>query len=333
MRQASAMKPTIFVLGAGASCEFGGFPVGSGLAQTIDSQLTGEVQNRDGHLSSALMINGGLQDEHRAAMARITRGIHSRDSIDQFVDDCRNEPLVAKIAKLAIAHALLSAEDVSELRVDERRPPELILRSMRETWIGYVCRYANPDVNRQNFISTLQNISFVTFNYDRSLERFLIIWVRATLGVSYEIAVGLVSQIPITHVFGQVGHLPGLAPPGVPPTEYGDSHPSNVWRAAQGIKTYTEELESAHGQAVRELLLGARKIVFLGFQYHQPNMRILFEGGFPRAVQVYGTVYEMSIRSIDRLEQGSSNSGCQHEFENEKCLPFMKRFREEILEE
>jgi len=204
---------------------------------------------------------------------------------------------------------------------------------MRETWIGYVCRYANPDVNRQNFISTLQNISFVTFNYDRSLERFLIIWVRATLGVSYEIAVGLVSQIPITHVFGQVGHLPGLAPPGVPPTEYGDSHPSNVWRAAQGIKTYTEELESAHGQAVRELLLGARKIVFLGFQYHQPNMRILFEGGFPRAVQVYGTVYEMSIRSIDRLEQGSSNSGCQHEFENEKCLPFMKRFREEILEE
>jgi hypothetical protein len=327
------MGPITFIVGAGASCDFKSFPIGSALARSIDTQLSIELANRDGPIISTISANGGFGDAHRIAMARITNGIHSRDSIDQFVDDCRNEPLVAQIAKLAISHAMLSAESTCELRVDNGRQPEVILRTMRDTWPGYICRYANSDFSRQDFLESLRGISFVTFNYDRSIERFLLIWVQATLRINYESAAELVARIPIMHVFGQIGHLPGLPVPGMAPIVFGETTDWNVWRGAQGIKTFTEEVDSAHGQAIRALVGAASTVVFLGFHFHSQNLKILFEEGWPRGVNVFATTFNMSPRRQNRITAALGSYGCRETTASMECWPFMQQFGEEIFED
>src|SRR5687768_13283427 len=110
------MRRTVFIVGAGASVEFdtsGKMPVGSQLAEQIEQLLDlelapGDLSERP--ISAALMRRGGLRDEHQRAMARIVQGIQSRDSIDQFIDDCRDVPELPRIAKLCIAYLINEAE-------------------------------------------------------------------------------------------------------------------------------------------------------------------------------------------------------------------------------
>lgn len=326
------MGRIVFVVGAGASNEFDSFPVGDELARRIDTQLAKEVRDRDGPISGALMANGGLTEDHRRAMTRISRGIHSVDSIDKFIDECRDEKLVATIAKLAIAREILSAEDTCSLRVDDGIPLETTLRTARATWLGLICRYANESVSRQDFLQCLRGIAFVTFNYDRSIERFLTLWAQGTLLVAYEEAAKLVSSIPIKHVFGTMGHLPGLPTAGEPQTIFGEVNASSIWRAARGIKTFTEEIGSDHMFEIRRLVSDADRIVFLGFHFHRPNMDILFEGGWPRDRQVYATTYKMSARARGRVETGFGSFGNRFTPVSDKCGPFMGQFGEEILD-
>lgn len=326
------MSGTALVIGAGASTDFGNFPVGSSLAEQIEARLTQDLAARDGPVISALSRHGGFNQVHSKAMTRIVRGLQSRDSIDQFVDDCRDDSEVGTIAKLAIAHCILDAERMSRLAKLGNANAEVRLRSFRDSWLGQICRLANPDVSPQQFPLFLANTSFVTFNYDPCIERYLLYYASETLAQPIEKVGKFVCEIPILHSFGQLGTHTFLGAPATAEVEFGTEDPRYLSRAASGIKTFTEELESQHGDRVRKIIASAQTVVFLGFQYHQPNMRLLFEDGAPRGKRIFGTTFGMSARQQSKVESGFTENGNTAVLIDLKCDDFIRRYGEDIFE-
>jgi len=97
------------------------------------------------------------------------------------------------------------------------------------------------------------------------------------------------AQIPIVHVYGQLGKHP------YPQKECLQYRPDQaqyatyVKRAAAGITLYHEEAEAASA-AARELLSKAERVCFLGFSYHPLNIaRLNIGGSFDLSKFVFGT--------------------------------------------
>jgi hypothetical protein len=130
-----------------------------------------------------------------------------------------------------------------------------------------------------------------------------------------------------------LGHLPGLPVAGGPQIAYGEINSSSLWRSHEGIKTYTEEVGTDHVSIIRQTLQKADKIVFLGFQFHRQNMDILFDGGWPRDRDVFSTMYQLSVRSTNRVVNAMHSNGNRHTVEAVTCSEFMRLHWEEIFED
>ena len=112
----------------------------------------------------------------------------------------------------------------------------------------------------------------MTFNYDRSLEQFLRDAFSHAFGCSLEEAETELNHITITHVHGQLGELPAV--PGGPGRAYAPRVTEESLRiGAEGI-VVIPEADEIHEGATR-LVRGAKQVVFLGFAYHESNMRRL----------------------------------------------------------
>jgi hypothetical protein len=269
---------TVIVVGAGASKDFdasGRMPVGSELAVSIERILDSEIVSRSdsGPIATALARNGGFGDIQRAAMARIRDGIQSQDSIDDFLAEWSDFEDVERVAKLCIAHLILDAERESELgRIARMTANQAVaLRNLQGSWLGVLGRRLNPGVRRRDITHVYANVTFVTFNYDRCIEQYLLSTFQSTFNLPREAALEAVDRIPILHAYGSLGHI-GLATPTV---EFG----ANDWslgQAASGIKTYMEQLDKSRLIAIQSAVGQAERIVFLGCAYHAQNVDVLF---------------------------------------------------------
>jgi hypothetical protein len=124
-------KPnTVFVVGAGASSEFG-LPLGAGLTARIVSNLTvegarggWESHYRDRRAEQLLRYrfkdNAEALNEAFNTGALITKGILHAQSIDAFIDMHADKPAVATLGKLQIALEILRAGKASDLFIEPR---------------------------------------------------------------------------------------------------------------------------------------------------------------------------------------------------------------------
>ena len=122
------------------------------------------------------------------------------------------------------------------------------------------------------------NLSIITFNYDRSLEDYLLNSLMNLHGKTRDECVKALAQIPILHVYGQLGELPYPQQGSQMYRPDQIEHPRYVETAAAGIRLIHEEAEAA-STAARELLKRAKRICFLGFSYNQFNVARLSIGG------------------------------------------------------
>ena len=324
------MKRIVFVVGAGASVSYGPFPVGSGLAASIEAQMADELSARDGPIINALSRTG-FGTAQSQAMERIARGLSARESIDQFIDDCK-DGAIERVAKLAISLFILRAEASSKLNRPRGLSAERTLRTIRDTWLGIICRHGRPAANSQDFTARLRDISFVTFNYDRCIEKFLLTWAQESLNKSENDIAKLVAKVPVIHAFGQVGHLTSLSFQSNNEIPFGSDNDQFLDRASKEIQTFTEELRSGHAAKVRDELAAADVIVFLGFHYHEQNMRILFGDKMPNGKTIFGTTLGMSVRSTDRLVHAFREQGSVTFLQAAECDTFMASNYEEIFD-
>ncbi len=239
--------PTVLVLGAGASIPYG-FPSG----HDLKIQVQGIGCLGPGH-SDKLRID----KEESEAFCRALR-FSGQPSVDAFLE---HRPEFVELGKLYIAYSLIAYE----------RPALLFPKDTH--WYEFLWQQMGT-----SFEEFQENkLSVITFNYDRSLEQFLLTALMNSYGKSMEEAAAKLESIPIIHVYGKLGALceEGTATRDARPYNK-EPTPRDVAIGARGIQILSEDRqESSAFDEAHELLISAMKVYFVGFGYNETNMKRL----------------------------------------------------------
>ena len=119
-------------------------------------------------------------------------------------------------------------------------------------------------------------IAVISFNYDRTFEHFLLESLQNYWRFTAAEAAEILESLAIYHPYGLVGYLPWMEKH--PVAEFGKEteQADKLLAYAQGIKTFTEKFDDAEEiAAIKRCVFDATRIVFLGFEFHEDNMRLL----------------------------------------------------------
>lgn len=289
-------RQTLFVIGAGASAEFG-LPVGKSLAHTIGkmTDIRFEFGNRSvgtGDMDLFSMLTGQMRhdaNEYQNAGWLIRDGIALAQSIDDFIDLHRSNPHVVQYGKAALVKAILDAERNCKLFVDPiAQGSAFDPAALADTWLVKFMHMLGRGIPRENVRGIFNSVSFVVFNYDRCIEHFLENALRRLYGIREDEARDIVADLHIIHPYGSVGNA-----------AFGHGRADYVALAGQ-VKTYTEQLANADIlNEVRNEVQQAECIVFLGFAYHSQNLLMLKPAEPIRHKLVFGTAYGMSAADVE----------------------------------
>lgn len=304
---------TVFVVGAGASHELG-FPLGSTLkehiASIVDSDFSpspdapvGDAELEDA-VRAACLANGSKASRIFAAGREMAAALPLAISIDNFLEAHSGAPGTQLIGKLAIVRAILAAEAQSALWTERAGIlPDFSGDVLQKSWLTRLVRNLTEGVRKEVAARTFENVSFITFNYDRSLEQFLWLALQRYYGVGEAAATSYLVHVPVYHAYGSVGKLPWQKHD-VPAAAYGETVGSEtLLQLANGIKTFSEQVDDQHRTQILERLSDARTVVFLGFGFIEQNMNLLTLEGFSQIERVYATAYGVSDRDCDVIRE------------------------------
>jgi hypothetical protein len=197
-------KRVVFLLGAGASFGYG-YPSGA--------ELMAALTGNQGDYLRFFDLEGIPQDRVFEFQNRLRRS--GLSSVDAFLQRNANS---ADIAKIRIAQELAARERaVLEGRIAQRAWGP-------ETWYGYLFSNLLDTGAIDNFAPN--DWSFITLNYDRSLEFDLTTMLsNAYEGTNWDACARLVAErLNIVHLHGYLGPLPGFAPDGLRYGMIGDDY-------------------------------------------------------------------------------------------------------------
>ena len=139
---------TVFVLGAGASVPFG-FPTGLGLTELVLKGLRERGRIYD-MLTTGLYLNASALDNFATSLYN-----SGKNSVDAFLEH-RQE--FTDIGKAAIVSSLIPFE-----------VPDKVMGFDTSNWLRYMYNQLNSGFDEFGG----NTIAFVTFNYNRTVEWFL----------------------------------------------------------------------------------------------------------------------------------------------------------------
>jgi hypothetical protein len=287
---------TVFVIGAGASKEYD-LPVGTELAIAISDKL--DVRFDDfgqKPISGDIDLFRNVSKDRDAGATQqagwlIRDGIILANSIDDFLDVHRHDEEVVRYGKAAIVKCILEAERSSKLHYDQSKPGASInFRGCADTWLVKLMRRLASKIPHSDRAKLFDKCGFVVFNYDRCIEHFFINALQRLYNIGLDEAQQIVRSAKIYHAYGDVG-----TPSSVP---FGTSRIDYCRVGASSIKTYTETVESDH---IRELIISAEQIVFLGMAYHEQNLRILAKPDTLQIKSIIGTAYHRSASDVKEI--------------------------------
>ena len=141
-------------------------------------------------------------------------------------------------------------------------------------WYGYIWRKLTSHWNIADF--TKNQVSFITFNYDRSLEKFLYNTLKHTYGRTEQETMQAFYSIPIIHVHGSLGDAVSLGKKSAPDYGAGFSTSTDLLASANNIKIIHDQMDdSVEFENAITLLKGAQKIIIIGLGYDETNMKRL----------------------------------------------------------
>ena len=277
-------------MGAGASKDFG-LPLGIELAASIRGSLHAELTMPAGQarpLIDTALLSGASGDYGEAARD-LCGGLISARSIDRLLDSRKDRPLVVSLGKLGVVSAIAQREAASYIgqAVDSRDWPMVhtAMVQSNESWLARLFSLLQEGVPPSKASSIFASFGFVTFNYDRSIQRYLHLAFQQVMTKSFKEAAELVDAIPIIHVYGSLGSLPSPQVQGVP---FGPSG-EYLQQSAASIRTFTEGAADGTMGHARSLIQTADLIVFLGFAFDPLNVDVLFERALHDEQSVIGT--------------------------------------------
>lgn len=296
-------RQTLFIVGAGASAEVD-FPIGTQLALTIRAKMDIRFEHGfkpigtgDHDLYSLIKQSRPREgDQFQKAAWRIREGIVFAQSIDDFLDQHRTDQYVNLYGKAAIVQAVIEAERNSSLFFNRYEGVETFdAERLTDTWFTKFMYMLCRGIPREQVTKVFDKVAFIVFNYDRCIEHFLIHALQRAYSIRIEDAAALVDRLHIVHPYGSVGDLSKVP--------FGHTR-INAVELASGIKTYTEQAGAADiTEKLRAELNRADRIVFLGFAFHDQNVRMLQGSERPSNRVVYGTILGMSEPDKDEVRR------------------------------
>ena len=147
---------------------------------------------------------------------------------------------------------------------------------------------------KENINQLFEDVYCITFNYDRCIEHFFFHALQNYYNIKPDEAAGIMQGFKIFHPYGMVGRLPWQG--GRVSTPFGaDVSGRDLLSLAEQIKTYTERIEDEEAiTEMRQLVQKAKVIVFLGFAFHQQNMRLIKPDQKSKAKRVFATARGIS---------------------------------------
>jgi hypothetical protein len=296
---------TVFVIGAGASHEVK-LPLGSGLKADIGQRLTvvdsvgrqpifaDDLSHRtlDSYFTTA-RINRSLWSEYMSAAESICRNMPLAPSIDNYLYTHQDNRYINTCGKIGILISILEAERNSLLYAD---PDELYIdhKKLADTWFDRLVKMLFTDVTVSQVDRVFENVSFIIFNYDRCVEFYLEQAVRSYFGLDPADSQALVRKLRVFHPYGQLGSLPWQM--GSSRIGFGDVVTTQGGSCIENIRTFSERVqESQTFDLIKQEIVAASTIVFLGFAYHPLNMQVLQPTSEkPIAKNVFGTCLGVS---------------------------------------
>jgi hypothetical protein len=270
-------SPTVLILGAGASKPYG-FPSGRELLYEIRGGLREEGFSFFREIKEQGIETGYIKD--------FCKELTYADppSVDAFLEH-RSEFL--EVGKMAITLLLIPRENEKSLF---DRPFD------EHSWYQYLFEKLRAP-SFDEFVGN--NLSIITFNYDRSIEHYLFTVLKHRYNKSDEECAKILSNIPIIHVHGSLGSLPWQDASGRP---YSPMYTINEIKAASGqIKVIPEQEDtSAEFKVSFEIMNTASEIYFLGFGYHTDNLRRLKIMNFHKKHPT-GTAQGLGMKEKNRI--------------------------------
>jgi hypothetical protein len=271
-------KKTVLVLGAGASKPYG-FPTGLELSEIISLQF------QQGQNTFENLRNLGHAP---AVMAAFRNEFYKsgRNSVDAFLEHRKD---LIEIGKLAIAATLVPKES------------EEPLFAYQDSWLRLL--YNNMNASFDEFGKN--TLSIITYNYDRSVEHFLMTALENSYGRKAIDCFQVLKTIPIIHLHGSLGPLPWQVESGEPNRPYHFAYNNDLLKIAQQhIKIIHEDIQDgrdADFELAKKLLNDAEQILFLGFGYNPINLeRLKIKEIDPNGKSIIGT--SIGLGEADKRE-------------------------------
>lgn len=197
---------------------------------------------------------------------------------------------------------ILAAEETVIKNVPQK--PLKAVTSKNDYWLSVFSRHHFAGYQAAALDSLFENVAFISFNYDRCIERNLRICVANYFGLEDERAIEICSKVKIFYPYGSLGRLHPDG--GTISLQFGASiSPDSLISAANNIRTFTEgDNDPGLSKNLPEILDWSKHIVFLGFGFIDLNMRLLGSAdttGIPK--KTFGTAYCMSEPNLRKLQQ------------------------------
>jgi hypothetical protein len=210
-------QPVVFVIGAGASAEFG-LPTGAEMKHRI---ALSHNFNRD---QSGLIIGNrnifemmgarfGQDSAVRQQQATdLATKIIEFESIDEALHWFSAQRDIVAIGKAAIVWEILQAEQSSKL-FNAQNPDMIREIKYDDTWLSYFLSMLVSSLKREQATNLLRNVTIINFNYDRTIEHFLFNRLQTNLGLDREEAGQALGALTANMIrpYGSVGPLPVAA--------------------------------------------------------------------------------------------------------------------------
>ena len=250
--------PTTLILGAGASVDYG-YPLGEGLMAEI-------VQLGSAEGFTKYFYVGAWVTAVNEVINRLRTGAFR--SIDQFLGSYQISDLTKEAGKLAISYVLNKKYFAPRMRPVQCDPDT-------PSWYQLLSFALFEGVEKHTDLAETQ-LRIVTFNYDLSLELFLIMQIKAHWPELTELEVRkTLGYVQIVHVYGELGD----------PIDYFN-------RFSGGVAELTEDTIKASAKRIHvipenrpqttaefrraQAMVGtSERIAFLGFGFDFDNLQRL----------------------------------------------------------
>ena len=191
------LEKTVFILGSGASCHLG-YPLGSELWKKVADYLSpikdfgkipkGEaITEKERKKNKELLLKLGFLEKDTQEFCNSLYK-YSPYNLDEFLE---NNQKYRELAKVAIAQVLIPYED-DRIIVSQQGWYQKLFEKMKTT----------VDKFHEN------NVTFISFNYDRSLEQYLFHKLKYSQVDKASECEGAINRLTFIHVYGKLGNLP-----------------------------------------------------------------------------------------------------------------------------